>query len=84
MLVSPLSDDLPAVLDAEWLAIRPGTDTALMLALGAHPAGEGLADRDFLDRCCAGFADFERYLLGAADGAAEVAGVGRGDHRPPG
>ena len=31
--ISPVRNDLSAVPDAEWLAIRPGTDTALLLAL---------------------------------------------------
>jgi biotin/methionine sulfoxide reductase len=68
VLVSPLADDLPASLDGEWLPIRPNTDTALMLALAYVLATEGLLDRDFLDRCCVGYPEFERYLLGETDG----------------
>ncbi|MFT3531371.1 molybdopterin-dependent oxidoreductase [Klebsiella pneumoniae] len=33
--ISPVRNDLSAVPEAEWLAIRPGTDTALLLALTA-------------------------------------------------
>jgi len=68
VLVSPLKDDLPGSLSAEWLPIRPNTDTALMLAIGHTLATENLLDRDFLERCCAGYPAFERYLLGETDG----------------
>jgi biotin/methionine sulfoxide reductase len=67
-LVSPLADDLLASLDADWLPIRPNTDTALMLGLAHTLATEGLLDRDFLDRCCVGYPEFARYLLGETDG----------------
>lgn len=68
VLVSPLQDDLPPSLEAEWLPIRPNADTALMLALAYVLATENLLDRDFLDRCCVGYPAFERYLLGETDG----------------
>lgn len=67
--VSPLRDDVDG--DAEWWAPVPGTDVAIMLALGHVLATEGLADRDFLDRYCTGYPEFERYLLGSADGVAK-------------
>ena len=68
VLLSPLRDDLPAFVDAEWLPVVPGSDVAVMLALAFTLVDEALADRAFLDRHCVGFARFERYLLGAADG----------------
>ena len=68
VLLSPLRDDLPAFVDAEWLPVVPGSDVAVMLALAFTLVDEALADRGFLDRHCVGFARFERYLLGAADG----------------
>lgn len=71
VLLSPLRDDLLAWLDAEWLPIRPATDTALMLALAHTLATEGLLDRDFLARCCVGYPEFERYVLGETDGQAK-------------
>jgi biotin/methionine sulfoxide reductase len=72
VLVSPLRDDLPEVVGAEWLPIVPGTDVAVMLALAHALVGEGLHDRAFLERYCVGFDRFERYLLGAADGCAKT------------
>jgi biotin/methionine sulfoxide reductase len=68
VLLSPLRDDLPEFLGAEWLPVVPGADVALMLALAYTLADEGLCDREFLARYCVGFQRFEAYLKGAGDG----------------
>ncbi|HET7883353.1 MAG TPA: molybdopterin-dependent oxidoreductase [Acetobacteraceae bacterium] len=68
VLVSPLRDDMPPEAEAEWVPVVPNTDTALMLGLVHTLATEGLHDRDFLDRFCTGYAEFEDYLLGRSDG----------------
>ena len=66
--VSPLRDDTPAEARAEWIAPRPGTDAALMLALAQVLDADGLADTGFLKRYTVGFPRFARYLRGEADG----------------
>ncbi|WP_431280685.1 molybdopterin-dependent oxidoreductase [Humitalea sp. 24SJ18S-53] len=66
--ISPIRGDAPPDLGAEWLAVRPNTDTALMLALCHTLLVEGLHDEVFLARCCTGFARVRAYLLGEADG----------------
>jgi biotin/methionine sulfoxide reductase len=71
--ISPMRDDAAAFLDAEWIAPRPHSDTALMLALAHTLIVEGLHDADFLARYCAGFSRFRDYLLGAEDGVAKTA-----------
>jgi len=83
VLVGPLRDDLPEEAGAEWISSRPGTDTALMLALVHTLVTEGLHDQAFLDRYTVGWPVFQRYLLGETDGqpkdaawAAEITGVG--------
>ena len=43
VLLSPLRDDLPGFVSAEWLAIVPGTDVAVMLALAHTLVTEDLA-----------------------------------------
>ena len=80
--VSPLRDDTPAEAQAEWIAPRPGTDAALMLALAQVLDAGGLADTGFLDRYTVGYPRFARYLRGEADGvvknppwAEEITGV---------
>jgi biotin/methionine sulfoxide reductase len=64
--VSPLRRDVAGA--SSWMPIRPNTDTALMLALCHVLLVEGLHDREFLARYCAGFEKVEAYLLGKDDG----------------
>ncbi len=71
--ISPVRGDAPPELGAEWLPVRPNTDTALMLGLAHTLMIEGLHDRAFLDSHCTGFARVRRYLLGADDGQAKDA-----------
>jgi biotin/methionine sulfoxide reductase len=66
--VSPTRHDLDDVPDAAWLALRPGSDTAMMLALSYVLVTEGRHDPAFLDRYTVGFAAFRDYLLGGSDG----------------
>jgi biotin/methionine sulfoxide reductase len=66
--VSPLEEDAADFLDAEWLAVRPNTDTALLLGLAHTLYEEGLHDEAFLDAYCVGFDRFLPYLTGIEDG----------------
>jgi biotin/methionine sulfoxide reductase len=82
VVISPNRSDVPAGIGAEWIAIRPNTDTALMLGMAHCLVSEERHDRDFLARYCTGFEVFHRYLLGETDGvaktpewAAEICGV---------
>ena len=65
---SPLRSDVDASLDAEWLAPRPGSDTAVMLALAHTLLKEGLHSIDFLNKYTTGFDRVRAYLLGEHDG----------------
>jgi len=71
--VSPIRTDMDAEFGAEWLAVRPNTDTALMLGLAHTLVVEGLADEAFLARYTTGFERVRAYLLGEADGVAKDA-----------
>jgi biotin/methionine sulfoxide reductase len=71
--ISPIRDDALASLQAEWLAPRPHSDTALMLALAHTMVTEELHDIEFLTRYCVGFDRFLDYLLGRADGCVKDA-----------
>ncbi|MFI9504171.1 molybdopterin guanine dinucleotide-containing S/N-oxide reductase [Nocardia sp. NPDC052566] len=66
--ISPLRDDTPAEAEAEWLAPRPGSDAALMLALAQVLDAEALADKAFLEKYTVGYDRFAGYLRGTADG----------------
>lgn len=64
----------------QWVPVRPGTDTALLLGLAYHMIERDLFDQHFLDTYCVGFdaehmppeADkrdnFKDYVLGTYDG----------------
>ena len=67
VLIDPRWTD-SGVLADEWIPIRPGTDTAMVLAMCYVLECESLADRDFIARCMAGYAEFADYLLGRNDG----------------
>lgn len=71
--VSPVKNDLSAVPDAQWLAIKPGTDTALLLALCHTLISESRYDRAFVDSHTVGFEPFRAYLLGETDGKPKTA-----------
>jgi biotin/methionine sulfoxide reductase len=81
--ISPLKSDAPDFLGAQWVPIRPNTDTALMLAMAHTLLTEERHDAQFVARYCVGFDAFRRYLLGLDDGApkdadwaAAITGVG--------
>ena len=72
--ISPLATDMPDTVQADWLAVRPNTDTALILGLCHTLLDEGLHDTGFLARYCVGFDEFAAYLRGAGDGTPKTAG----------
>ncbi len=67
--VGPNRNDCPDWLGAQWIAVRPGTDTALMLAVAFDLIERDVHDRAFLERCCTGFERFAAYVQGRSDGA---------------
>src|SRR5207247_919303 len=71
--ISPLKSDAPDFLGAQWVPIRPNTDTALMLAMAHTLLTEERYDAAFISRYCTGFEPFRRYLLGLDDGVAKDA-----------
>jgi biotin/methionine sulfoxide reductase len=71
--VSPLKSDAPDFLGAQWIPIRPNTDTALMLAMAHTLIEENRYDKEFVARYCSGFETFRRYLLGLDDGVPKTA-----------
>lgn len=66
--ISPLRDDGVDAFGAEWIPIRPNTDTALLLALAHEVHARGATDRAFLARCTAGADRFIDYVTGESDG----------------
>jgi biotin/methionine sulfoxide reductase len=77
--ISPVRGDMPDFAGAEWLPIRPGTDTALMLGMAYVLFAEGLADHGFLTRCTVGWEQVRAYVLGESDGIARTPAWAEGE-----
>lgn len=71
--ISPLRDDIEAEFGAEWIPVRPGSDTAILMAMSLHLIERDLHDRAFLDSHCTGFARYAAYLRGETDGQPKTA-----------
>ncbi|MDN3519141.1 molybdopterin-dependent oxidoreductase [Aquisalimonas lutea] len=72
IVVSPDGSDAPAHPNAEHLAIRPNTDTALMLACAHELIRSGAVDHEQLERLTTGFDRLAAYVTGRADGVAKT------------
>jgi biotin/methionine sulfoxide reductase len=66
--ISPLQSDMAVLPGVRWLAVRPGSDVALMLALSYELVTNGWHSEDFLNRFTSGWTEFRSYLLGQSDG----------------
>lgn len=66
--INPWFDDTAATLAHEWIPIRPGTDTAMAIAMAYVMIKDNLQDQKFLDTYTVGFDKFKDYVLGKEDG----------------
>lgn len=79
--ISPLKSDVAEHMQAQWIAPRPGTDCALILALAHETFAKDRANREFLANCTNGADEFEAYVMGrdgtakTADWAAEIGDI---------
>ncbi|WP_182172669.1 DMSO/selenate family reductase complex A subunit [Flaviflexus equikiangi] len=55
IVVDPRYSDSASVLADDWIALRPGTDAALVAGMAHVMITENLHDQDFLDTYCVGF-----------------------------
>ena len=80
VVIDPICTDTLAGRDAEWVAIRPGTDAALCEGMAWVMINENLVDQAFLDKYCVGYdektlpksapkgSDYKSYILGQVKG----------------
>lgn len=80
--ISPMRDDCPEFVNAEWIPIRPNTDAALMMAVAYEIQRQEAQDDAFLATHCVGYPQLAAYLRGETDGipktpdwAAHITGV---------
>ena len=80
--VNPVYNDTAEYMKSEWVAVNPGTDTAVMAAMIYELEVTGEADHAFLDKYTAGWKEFRAYLMGDEDGvkktpewAAKISGI---------
>jgi biotin/methionine sulfoxide reductase len=66
--ISPQKSDTIPEIAADWLPLRPNTDTALMLGIAHTLVVERLYDQVFVDKYTIGFERFLPYLIGSSDG----------------
>ncbi|MFC1914247.1 molybdopterin-dependent oxidoreductase [Chloroflexota bacterium] len=70
--VDPKYTDTAATLADEWIPIRPGTDTAMLISMAYVMIKEKLLNEDFLRKYTIGFEKFSSYVLGEEDGIAKT------------
>ena len=66
--IDPRYHDSAATLADQWVPIRPGSDTAMMVSMAYVMITENLQDQKFLDQYTVGFDKFRDYVLGREDG----------------
>ena len=66
--VDPRYTDSAATFAHQWIPIRPGTDTAMLIAMAYIIIMENLQDQSFIDKYTVGFDKYKDYVLGVDDG----------------
>jgi anaerobic dimethyl sulfoxide reductase subunit A len=83
--VDPRNNSTARSLNAEWIPVRPGTDTALLLAMANVMITQDCFDQAFIQKYTTGFDLFKAHVTGQEDGvpktprwASEITGVPAG------
>ncbi|HFR4112404.1 TPA: trimethylamine-N-oxide reductase TorA [Yersinia enterocolitica] len=80
--IDPVHNDSAKFTNAQWIAPRPYTDSAMLIGIAHTLLTEKLHNPDFIKTYTIGFDKFQAYLLGETDGqpktaewAADISGV---------
>ena len=84
IVIDPRRTETAKQLGTEWLPVRPGGDSALMLALLHVFIAEGVVDEAFVAAHATGYEALKRRVLGLDGGGPGHAGVGGGRLRSAG
>ena len=68
VFIDPYYNSTAAAMGGKWLAPRPGTDTAVALAIAHVWISEGTYDKQYVAERTVGFEKFRQYVIGAEDG----------------
>ena len=68
IVIDPIFTDSAAIFADQWIPIRPGTDTAMLLAMGYTIINENLQNQSFINKFTVGFDEYKKYIWGEEDG----------------
>ncbi|MGI5901159.1 MAG: molybdopterin-dependent oxidoreductase [Desulfitobacteriia bacterium] len=67
VFIDPFFNYTNAAMEGTWLPPRPGSDTAVAMAIAYVWITEGLYDKEYIAEKTVGFDEFKEYILGAGD-----------------
>lgn len=70
--IDPCRTESTKYFDADWYAPRPGSDTAIMLAVAHELIVNDKVDMDFVENYATGYDEFKAYVMGEVDGVVKT------------